>query len=157
MGIDSDFELAFAKSQIAAGTRLPSAGTVFVSIADADKEAILPAVRRMVDAGFQLMATGGTHRFLAGAGVESERVQKVREGSPHIVEAIAEGRVDLVFNTTLGAASVRDSFGIRRESLVRGVPVFTTISAADAASLAISRLRQDDLDVQSLQNYLQGT
>ena len=157
MGIDADFELAFAKSQIAAGTRLPSSGTVFVSIADADKEAVLPAVRRMVAAGFQLMATGGTHRFLAGAGVESERVQKVREGSPHIVEAIAEGRVNLVFNTTLGAASVRDSFSIRRESLVRGVPVFTTISAAEAASLAISRLRQDELDVQSLQNYLQRT
>ena len=154
MGIDPDYESAFAKSQIGAGTRLPSEGTVFVSIADVDKEAVLPAVRRLHEAGFQILATGGTQRFLEGAGVPSERVNKVREGSPDVVEALAAGRVQVVFNTTVGAAAVKDSYSIRREALIRGIPYFTTVAAAEAASLAIVRMVQGPFNVRSLQEYL---
>jgi carbamoyl-phosphate synthase large subunit len=154
MGIAKDAEAAFTKSQLGASLRLPLAGTLFVSVADVDKEAVLPAVRRLADAGFSVIATGGTHRFLEGAGVQSRRVNKVREGSPHVLEEIAAGRVQLVFNTTVGAASVKDSFSLRREALVRGVAYYTTIAAADAASRAILRLQKGELEVRSLQDYL---
>jgi carbamoyl-phosphate synthase large subunit len=154
MGIAPDPEAAFSKSQLGASTRLPLAGTLFVSVADVDKEAVLPAVRRLAEAGFKIVATGGTHRFLEGAGIASERVNKVREGSPHILEMISSGRIQLIFNTTVGAASVKDSFSLRREALVRGVAYYTTIAAADAASRAIRRLQEGALDVKSLQDYL---
>jgi carbamoyl-phosphate synthase large subunit len=154
MGIAHDPETAFAKSQIAAGTRLPLSGTLFVSVADTDKEAVLLAVKRLANAGFSVCATGGTHRFLEGAGVKARRVNKVREGSPHILEEIAADQVALVFNTTVGAAAVKDSFSLRREALVRGVAYYTTIAAADAASRAIIRLRAGEMAVASLQEHL---
>ncbi|OGQ09634.1 MAG: carbamoyl phosphate synthase large subunit [Deltaproteobacteria bacterium RBG_16_71_12] len=154
MGIADDPESAFYKSQLGASLRLPASGTLFVSIADVDKEAILPAVRRVHEAGFKVIATGGTHTFLAGAGIPSVRVNKVREGSPHVLEEMASGRVALVFNTTVGAASVKDSFSLRREALQRGIAYYTTIAAADAASRAIARVAQGALDVKSLQAHL---
>jgi carbamoyl-phosphate synthase large subunit len=153
MGIAADPAAAFSKSQLGANVRLPEQGTLFVSVADVDKEAVLPAVRRLVDAGFRVIATGGTQRFLAGQGVPAERVRKVREGSPHVLEELSSGRVQLVFNTTVGAASVKDSFALRREALVRGIAYYTTIAAADAASLAIVRQRQGPLEVRSLQEH----
>jgi carbamoyl-phosphate synthase large subunit len=154
MGIAHDPEAAFAKSQIGAGTKLPLQGTVFVSVADVDKEAVLLPIKRLVKAGFEVVATGGTHTFLEGAGVPSRRVNKVREGSPHVLEDMQQGRVHLVFNTTVGAASVRDSASLRREALVRGIAYYTTIAAADAASKAIVRLRAAPLEVASLQEHL---
>ena len=154
MGIADDPEAAFCKSQIGASVRLPLTGTLFVSVADVDKEAVLPAVKRLADAGYRVLATGGTHRFLDGAGVPAVRINKVREGSPHILEAITRGDVQLVFNTTVGASSVIDSFSLRREALVRNVAYYTTIAAADAASRAILRLQQGELSVKSLQEYL---
>jgi carbamoyl-phosphate synthase large subunit len=154
MGIDDDDDVAFGKSQLGAGTRLPVTGTLFVSVADVDKEAILPAVRRLEECGFRILATGGTHRFLQGQGLTSVRVNKVREGSPHILEELAAGRVDLVLNTTVGALSVSDSYSLRREALVRGVAYFTTVAAADAAARAIERLKKGAPSVSSLQERL---
>ena len=154
MGIDRDVELAFAKSQIGASARLPLSGSVFVSVADVDKDAVLPAVKRLAEAGLKVIATGGTWAFLEGGGVKASRINKVREGSPHILESLAGGQVQLVVNTTTGAASVKDSFSLRREALTRGIPYFTTVAAADAASRAIVRLQNAPLEVCSLQEYL---
>ena len=154
MGIDDTADLAFWKSQLGAGSRLPSSGTAFVSVADIDKEGILPACRRLQELGFSLVATGGTWRFLDGQGVKSRRVNKVREGSPHILEELAAGGVQLVFNTTVGPKAVADSFPLRREALVRGVSYYTTVAAADAVSRAITRLRDSSYEVRSLQERL---
>jgi carbamoyl-phosphate synthase large subunit len=154
MGIADDPEAAFWKSQLGAGLRLPLNGTLFVSVADIDKDAVLPAVKRLVGVGFRVVATGGTHRFLADAGVEAVRVNKVREGSPHILESISHGEVQLVFNTTVGVAAVKDSYSLRREALMRNVAYYTTITAADAASKAILRVAKGKIDVKSLQEHL---
>jgi carbamoyl-phosphate synthase large subunit len=154
MGIDDDDAIAFYKSQLGANHRLPTSGTAFVSVADVDKEAILPAVRRLHAAGFKLLATGGTWRFLDGQGVPTERVNKVREGSPHVLERLAAGDVQLVFNTTVGAKSAADSTHLRREAVIRGLAYYTTVAAADAASRAIERLQTGSLTVKSLQARL---
>ncbi len=154
MGIDDEHDVAFWKSQLGAGSRLPTKGTAFVSVADVDKDAILPACRRLEAAGFTLLSTGGTWRFLDGQGVKSTRVNKVREGSPHILEEVAAGRVHLVLNTTVGASSVLDSYSLRREALVRGVAYYTTVAACDAASRAIERLQKGPFSVESLQSRL---
>ena len=154
MGIDDDDAIAFYKSQLGAGHRLPKTGTAFVSVADVDKEAILPAVRRLHAAGFKLLATGGTWRFLDGQGVPAERINKVREGSPHILERLATGDVQLVLNTTVGAKAAADSTALRREAVIRGLAYYTTIAAADAASRAIERLGSEVLQVKSLQQRL---
>jgi carbamoyl-phosphate synthase large subunit len=156
MGIDDNYETAFAKSQIAAGMHLPEDGTVFVSVADVDKEAVVPAVARLSELGFRILATGGTHRFLSGAGIETVRVNKVREGSPHVLEAMESGEVGLVINTTVGAAAVTDSASLRRTALTRGIPYFTTMAAADAATRAIKRMRAGPFAVEALQTYLEA-
>jgi carbamoyl-phosphate synthase large subunit len=154
MGIDEEDDVAFGKSQLGAGTRLPQQGTAFVSVADVDKEAILPAVRRLHECGFRILATGGTHRFLDGQGIPTIRINKVREGAPHILDELSGGRVDLLFNTTVGPAAVGDSYSLRREALVRGVSYFTTVAAADAAARAIERLQKGPFAVRSLQERL---
>jgi carbamoyl-phosphate synthase large subunit len=155
MGIDVDYEVAFAKSQLGAGTKLPLSGCAFVSVADVDKEAALGPVRRLVEQGFSIVATGGTYRFLEGAGVPSVRVNKVREGSPHVLEAMVAGEVQLVINTTVGAPSVKDSYSLRRGALVHSIPYFTTLAAADAAARAIERMRQGGpFKVKCLQRHL---
>jgi carbamoyl-phosphate synthase large subunit len=155
MGIDTEYEAAFAKSQLAAGMRLPLSGTVFFSVADVDKDAALSTAEILAARGFKLLTTGGTQRFLAGQGIQSTRVNKVREGSPHILDALDAGEVDLVINTTVGAASVSDSFTLRRTALNRGVPYFTTLAAADAAARAIERMAGDHaFRVKSLQDHL---
>ncbi len=154
MGIDQSDALAFWKSQLGAGARLPSTGTAFVSVADVDKESILPAVRRLEAAGFTILATGGTWRFLSGQGVRAQRVNKVREGSPHILERLQQGDVTVVFNTTVGAASAADSKSLRRASLMQGLAYFTTVAAADAAARAIEVLQSGDFEVRSLQSRL---
>ena len=109
MGIDSNFAIAFAKSQIGGGSRLPRAGTVFVSVKDSDKPRVLEAVRLLVELGFRIIATSGTQRYLAENGVPASKINKVLEGRPHIVDAIKNGEVQLVFNTTEGAAALADS------------------------------------------------
>ena len=153
MGLDVDFPAAFAKSQIAAGSGLPVRGCVFLSVRDKDKSAIVEPARDLVAMGFTLMATSGTAAMLKQAGVEVTSVNKVAEGRPHIVDAMKNGEVQLVFNTTEGAQSYRDSFSIRRTALSQNIPYYTTISGARASILAIKRLRSAGLDVRPLQTY----
>jgi carbamoyl-phosphate synthase large subunit len=153
MGLDRDFAMAFAKSQIGAGTRLPQAGVVFISVKDGDKKVILPAARKLVELGFRLIATGGTQKYLADAGVPVERVNKVAEGRPHIVDRIVDGEVAFVINTTEGWQSLKDSQSIRASALNARVPYFTTAAASVAAAEAIAALRARPLEVRSLQDY----
>ncbi len=153
MGIDDSFAVAFAKSQLGAGTRLPESGVVFVSVKDTDKPVILPAVKQLIEQGFKVIATGGTQRFLADAGLPVERVNKVAEGRPHIVDRIIDGDVTLIFNTTEGWQSLKDSQSIRASALTGKVPYYTTAAASVAAAQAIAALRQTKLEVCSLQDY----
>jgi carbamoyl-phosphate synthase large subunit len=153
MGLDRSFAMAFAKSQLGAGTLLPDKGVLFVSVKDSDKPAILAAVRRMQAMGFGVIATAGTADFLDQAGVDVERVNKVAEGRPHIVDRIIDGGVALIFNTTEGWQSHRDSASIRASALNARVPYFTTAAASDAVSQAIEALRGAQLEVRSLQDY----
>ena len=153
MGIDSDFARAFAKSQIGAGTMLPDGGVAFVSVKNSDKAVILSAVRQLVDLGFTVIATGGTQKYLADAGLPVERVNKVAEGRPHIVDRIIDGGVALIFNTTEGWQSHKDSASIRASALKAKVPYFTTAAASVATAKAIAALRGAKLEVRSLQDY----
>ncbi|MGC4251316.1 MAG: carbamoyl-phosphate synthase large subunit [Sphingobium sp.] len=153
MGIDSDFATAFAKSQLGGGTVLPTGGTVFISLKDSDKPVILPAARKLVDMGFRIIATGGTTRFLEENGIPVETVNKVAQGRPHIVDRITDGGVDLIFNTTEGWQSLKDSKAIRTSALRQKVAIFTTAAASVAAADAIEALRGHALEVRSLQSY----
>ncbi|WP_226019329.1 carbamoyl-phosphate synthase large subunit [Novosphingobium sp. FKTRR1] len=155
MGIDANFAVAFAKAQIGAGMRLPLAGTVFVSVKDSDKPVVLPAVQKLAGLGFRIVATGGTAKYLAGAGVVVEQVNKVAEGRPHIVDRIIDGDITLIFNTTEGWQSHKDSQSIRGSALYGKVSYFTTAAASVAAAEAIEALLSADLAVRSLQDYYQ--
>jgi len=153
MGIADDFEIAFLKAQQGSGIELPSGGTLFVSVKDSDKPLITPAVRAMAELGFNLMATGGTADHLIAAGIEVERVLKVAQGRPHVVDKIKDGKVDLVFNTTFGWQSHRDSASIRASALMSRIPYFTTAAASAAVVRAIGAARERNLEVRSLQDY----
>ncbi|RYD41389.1 MAG: carbamoyl phosphate synthase large subunit, partial [Sphingomonadales bacterium] len=153
MGIDSNFNLAFAKAQLGAGDRLPTTGRVFVSVKDSDKPRILGAVKQLTDWGWNVVATGGTADYLAGAGIEVERVNKVAEGRPHIVDRIKDGDVQLIFNTTEGWQSLQDSQSIRASALAADIAYYTTAAASDAATQAIGALRSHSLEVKPLQDY----
>jgi carbamoyl-phosphate synthase large subunit len=153
MGIDRDYNVAFAKSQLGGGARLPKNGTVFVSVKDADKLRILEAVRLLAALGFKVLATSGTQRYLAAAGIVATTINKVAEGRPHIVDAIKNGEVHLVFNTTEGATALADSRSLRRAALLHKVPYYTTLSGAVAAAQGIKAYLGGDLEVCALQNY----
>ncbi len=156
IGLDRTFETAFAKSQIGAGSRLPRQGTVFVSVREDDKPRILPAIRLLADLGFKVIATGGTQRFLAEEGIAAEKINKVLEGRPHIVDAIKNGGVQLVFNTTEGVKALEDSRSLRREALLHKVPYYTTLSGAVAAARGIKAYLSGDLEARALQSYFSG-
>jgi carbamoyl-phosphate synthase large subunit len=153
MGLDHSFERAFAKSQLGAGVNLPLAGTIFISVRDSDKAALPAITRRLVDMGFAILATGGTAARIESAGLPVKTVKKVLEGRPHCVDAIRNGEVQMVINTTQGAQSTADSFDIRRSALTHGVPHYTTIAGARAAVHAIAALRGGTLEVAPLQSY----
>ena len=154
MGIDSDFGRAFAKSQLGASTILPKSGTVFISIKDADKAAYVPICAELVELGFQILATNGTQKALADAGVPAARVNKVMEGRPHAVDAMLSGDIQLVFNTAHGAASIRDSLSLRQTALTNNIPYYTTVAGSRAAVAAIKALQTATLDVKSLQDFI---
>jgi carbamoyl-phosphate synthase large subunit len=154
MGLDRDYGVAFAKSQMGAGSSLPISGTLFVSVRDADKDQILGPVRELVDQGFKIVATRGTKRHFDAYGIPCDSVNKVLEGRPHIVDLMKNGDISLVFNTTEGAAALADSRDIRRTALLNHIPCFTTLAAAMAVSKAIASLRGDTLHVAPLQSYL---
>jgi carbamoyl-phosphate synthase large subunit len=153
MGIDRDFDIAFAKSLIGAGMNLPQSGTVFVSVKDADKDNIVAAVEKMVELGFSIIATGGTAAHLASKGLPVTQVNKVAQGRPHIVDKLLDGEVDVVFNTTEGWQSLKDSHSIRATALHKKVPYFTTAAASLAAARSIEAVRGHALEVASLQSY----
>ncbi|MFT9294157.1 MAG: carbamoyl-phosphate synthase large subunit [Acetobacter orientalis] len=157
MGLDTSFERAFAKSQLGAGVRLPTSGTVFLSVRGNDK-AHLPALgRQLTSMGLKILATRGTAKKLRDAGIDVTVVNKVLEGRPHCVDAIRSGEVQMVINTAQGAQSVTDSFDIRRSALVLGIPHYTTVAGARAAIHAIAAMREGPLDVAPLQSYFSGT
>ena len=153
IGLDTDFALAFAKSQLGAGVDLPREGTVFVSVRDGDKDRVLTAVRLLTEIGFKVMATSGTARFLAENGIEAIKVNKVQEGRPHIEDAIRNRQVQLVINTTDGNKAISDSKSLRRAALMQKVPYYTTMAGALAAAQAIKALKQGQLEVRPLQSY----
>jgi carbamoyl-phosphate synthase large subunit len=153
MGIDTRFEAAFAKAQLGAGVNLPRTGAVFVSLKDSDKAAMIESCRTLTGMGLEILATGGTAKTLEDAGVTVRRVNKVFEGRPHIVDAIKNGEVQLIFNTTEGARSLSDSYTIRRTALEMRVPCYTTASAARAAVKSIAAIDAGQLEPRSLQSY----
>ena len=153
MGLDYDYALAFAKSQLGAGVDLPRDGTVFVSVRDEDKARIVAPVKRLADLGFKVLATGGTQRYLAEQGIEATKVNKVLEGRPHIEDAIRNRQVHIVFNTTDSVSAVSDSKSIRRATLMHKLPYYTTLAGAEAVSEAIAALKAGSLEVRPLQDY----
>jgi carbamoyl-phosphate synthase large subunit len=126
---------------------------VFVSMRDGDKERILPAVKLLAELGFKVMATSGTQRYLSEHGVQAAKINKQLEGRPHIVDAIKNGEVQLVFNTTEGAQALADSRALRRAALLHKVPYYTTLSGAIAAALGIKAYLGGDFEVRALQSY----
>ncbi len=158
MGIDMDVTHAIAKSQLAAGLALPKEGKVFLSVKDADKEALLPLAKELETLGFELVATGGTCRYLKEKGLKVIRINKVLEGQPHIVDAIINGEIALMINTTTKTSqAAADSNSIRRQALMHKIPYYTLITAATAGVKAISALKSRDLTVTPLQAYFSDT
>jgi carbamoyl-phosphate synthase large subunit len=156
IGLDNSFEIAFAKSQIGGGARLPRAGTLFVSVRESDKPRILDAVKLLSQLGFKVIATSGTQRYLSEHGVPATKINKVLEGRPHIVDALKNGDVQLVFNTTEGATALADSRSLRRAALLHKVPYYTTLSGAVAATHGIKAYLGGDLEVRALQSYFEA-
>ncbi|WP_045836156.1 carbamoyl-phosphate synthase large subunit [Hyphomicrobium sp. 99] len=153
MGIDRDFAMAFGKSQLGAGQKLPSSGTVFVSVKESDKARVVAPVRELAAMGFKVVATRGTKRFLEANGIQCDAINKVLEGRPHIVDAMKNGDIHLVFNTTEGSKALSDSKDIRRTALLHHIPYYTTLAGAVAVTRAIKALASDTLDVAPLQAF----
>ena len=151
MGLSESFGVAFAKAQLGGGVTLPQAGTVFISVKETDKPLMAALARELIDMGFSVLATGGTTKYLREEGLDVAYVKKVHEGRPHIVDALKNGEVALVFNTTEGAQSLDDSKSLRRTALEQGVPYFTTASAARATVEAIRAVREEGYGVRRLQ------
>jgi carbamoyl-phosphate synthase large subunit len=153
MGIDRTFAIAFAKSQLGAGAGLPRSGTIFVSLRDADKAGVVAPLRMLRELGFKIIATGGTQRYLEQHGVPAVKINKVSEGRPHAADAVRNGGVQLMFNTTEGATSLTDSKPLRRAALLQKTPYYTTLSGAIAAAEGIKAYLTGDLEVRALQDY----
>ena len=142
MGVDSEWEIAFGKAQIASGNVLPHRGTVFISVNNKDKEQALKIAKLMRDNEFRIVSTRGTAQFLIDRGIPAEKINKVKEGRPHIVDMILDRKIDLVMNTTYGKDSIKDSYSIRRSALEKGIPYFTTVEGSLAAAKAIAAFKQ---------------
>ena len=153
MGLDDNLAAAFAKAQIAAGNNLPIKGNAFVSVKDEDKPKIIDLCKRLINLDFKIISTKGTHEFLIKNSIHSEIINKVKEGSPNIVDLILDKKIDIVMNTTLTKKEITESFSIRRTALTRQVPYFTTVAGAFAAVEAIAYLRNDSIKVKPLQEY----
>jgi carbamoyl-phosphate synthase large subunit len=151
MGIAADYPTAFGKAQAAAGAELPTSGTVFITVTDSDKPAATQLAASLHDLGFDIVATGGTAQAIRRMGVPVERLKKISEGSPNVVDRIESGDIDLVFNTPTGSGARSDGYEIRRAAVARGIPCITTMTGATAAQRAIRALRRDEPEVRSLQ------
>ena len=157
MGLSETFGMAFAKSQLGGGVVLPKSGTVFISVREEHKPKMAELARDLIGLGFKIMATGGTTKYLREQGIEVDYVKKVHEGRPHIVDEMKNGHVQLVFNTTSGKQSLKDSFSLRRTALTQKIPYFTTAAAARASVEAIKDLSKGDYEVESLQSIAAGS
>jgi len=156
MGVDYEFPAAYAKSQLGAGMNLPTSGTAFLSVRDHDKPLVVKLAKMLLKEGFDVVSTRGTAKFLRGQGlVEIKSVNKVNEGPNNIVDLITQGKVQLVINTTQGKKEIKDSFWIRRNTLLRNIPYFTTIPGAYAGARAIAWLKENSLTMKPLQDYYQ--
>ena len=156
MGLAETFGMAFAKSQLGGGVTLPAKGKVFISVRQEHKPIMAELAKDLIDLGFKIIATGGTTKYLRAQGLEIEYVKKFHEGRPNIIDAMKNGEVDLVFNTTSGKQSLKDSFSLRRTALTQKIPYFTTAAAARASVEAIKELSRGDYDVESLQSIAAG-
>ena len=152
MGIDSSFLSAFIKSQLASGTILPSNGNVFLSIDNDNKKYLLQIAKKLSVLKFNLIATKGTASFLKQKNIKVKEINKVKEGSPHIVDALINNEIQLVINTTKTQGSIRDSYSIRRTSLMHNIPYYTTMAGAKVAVDAIGLLKNTEVKVNSLQS-----
>jgi carbamoyl-phosphate synthase large subunit len=152
MGVDDSFGMAFAKAQISAGMELPTEGTVIITVNERDKQTVTPLARRFHDMGFRIVATEGTQRYLQARGVPCERIFKVNEGRPNMVDRIISGEVALLINTPLGKQSQYDDYATRRAAITYKTPYITTMSAASAAVDAITALRSRRREVRSVQD-----
>ncbi|MCD6389646.1 MAG: carbamoyl-phosphate synthase large subunit [Desulfobulbaceae bacterium] len=153
MGIDNSLGMAFAKSQYAAGQAIPTSGTVFISVRDADKQAVLPIARELNELDFSILATRGTAEFFQANGVKCEPVSKISEGRPHILDKIQDNAIQWIFNTSMGTRTTEDSYSIRRAAIDYHLPYTTTKSGAEFMVRAISTMRQRKMEVKSLQEY----
>jgi carbamoyl-phosphate synthase large subunit len=153
MGLDMTFDMAFAKSQLGAGMRIPQAGSVFVSVAGDDKVRVLPSIRKLVELGFTIKATSGTHKLLESKGVPAVKINKVLEGRPHVVDALKNGEIQLVLNTTESRASESDSKSIRQAAVMLKVPYYTTLAGIISVTKAIAAQREGKITVRPLQEY----
>jgi carbamoyl-phosphate synthase large subunit len=151
IGVAPDFPAAFAKAQAAAGARLPQSGTAFLTVTDSDKSGVVGVAVQLHDLGFRIVATRGTATAISRMGIPVDRLNKLGEGSPHVVDAIDRGEVDLVINTPTGTAARSDGYEIRRAAIARGIPCITTIAGGMAAARAIAAARHGEWEVRSLQ------
>jgi carbamoyl-phosphate synthase large subunit len=153
MGLDYTYDMAFAKSQLGAGMRIPLSGTVFISVKDADKAKALASVKTLVELGFIIKASGGTHSYLESKGIPSIKINKVLEGRPHVVDAIKNGDIQLVLNTTETRTSESDSKSIRQTAVMQKVPYYTTLPGIISATKAIAARKSNAIEVRPLQDY----
>jgi carbamoyl-phosphate synthase large subunit len=157
MGIDRSFGLAYAKSQIAAGMRLPTGGVAFISVRDSDKPVVLPAIRRLHELGFDILATEGTGKFLTSHQVPNRLVNKVSQGRPHIVDKIKSGQISLIINTPSGRRPRADEAAIRVSAIAHNIPLVTTATAAEAVVEGIAAIRSGKPGARAIQDYLNGS
>ena len=153
MGIDKSFGRAFAKSQLATGVKLPLEGTAFISVKDSDKSKAIEIAKGLNELGYRILATSGTADFLKKAGATVDRINKVKEGSPHCVEMIESQKIDLVINTTFGEQAIQDSFSLRRSSLNQNLPYCTTIAGASALLDGLKAMKEESLGITAIQEY----
>jgi carbamoyl-phosphate synthase large subunit len=157
MGVAADFPTAFGKAQAAAGVALPAEGTLFITVTDGDKAAATQIAARFHDLGFRVIATAGTAQAISRMGVPVRKINKIGEGSPHVVDYIARGEVDMVINTPTGSGARSDGYEIRSAAVRHGIPCITTMTGASAAARAIFAQREDALEVRSLQELHEGS
>ncbi|MCH7728534.1 MAG: carbamoyl phosphate synthase large subunit, partial [Planctomycetes bacterium] len=155
MGVSRRFSIAFAKSQLAAGIVLPETGTIFVSVNARHKELVAPIAQRLVNLGFELLATEGTAQRLDDAGIPVERVKKLAEGHPNLIDYLKNESVALILNTPSGKGARTDEGRIRATAVQHGVPCITTLEAAEAAVTAMEALREEEMGVEAWQDRLQ--
>jgi len=153
MGLDADLGIAYAKSQMAAGSPLPLGGKIFISVSDAHKNEVADVARQFSDLGFELVATSGTATVLEKAGLKVQRIFKLAEGRPNAIDLLKNKEIHLVINTPSGATPLADGVKIRTTAVYTGTPIMTTLSGAKAAARGIAALKKSGYGVQTLQEY----